>query len=169
MVDRGTLEDIIGSLKSAPWDGRVFRVMLGEYPPDRENNQGARWNPPDVAAIYTSRKCHTCIAEVEYHLARQSRPVRADLKKTLYEINVSLGAVVTLDDAIERLEAIGIDRPRLFSDDMKLSQEVGRLITWLGHDGLLVPSARADGENLVIYPGRTTDSYRFDVLGQTPL
>jgi hypothetical protein len=22
----------------------VFRVMLNDYPPDRENTQGARWN-----------------------------------------------------------------------------------------------------------------------------
>jgi RES domain-containing protein len=53
--------------------------MLNDYPPDRENIQGARWNPPDVAAIYACFEPAVCIAEVEYNLARQPRPVKRDL------------------------------------------------------------------------------------------
>jgi hypothetical protein len=53
MVDGSSLENILASLQSSPWSGKVYRVMLNDYPPDRENTQGARWNPPDVAAIYT--------------------------------------------------------------------------------------------------------------------
>ena len=70
MVDRSSLDSILSTLKSTPWTGRVFRVMLGDYAPDRENTLGARWNPPDVAAIYTCLAEETCIAEVEYTLAR---------------------------------------------------------------------------------------------------
>jgi hypothetical protein len=51
MADRSSLDSILASLKSSTWSGWVFRVMLNDYPPDRENTQGARWNPPDIAAI----------------------------------------------------------------------------------------------------------------------
>lgn len=68
-----------------------------------------------------------------------------------------------------KLEAIGIGASELFADDMKVSQEIGRLATWLGCDGLIVPSARKTGHNMVVYPGRTGDSYRFDVIDQTLL
>jgi hypothetical protein len=110
-----------------------------------------------------------CIAEVEYGLARQSRPVRPDLRKTLYQIDVKLSTAVDLVPILPDLEAIGIGIPQLFADDMKISQEIGRLTTWLGFDGLFVPSARSQGRNIVIYPGPAGDSYAFTVTDQKAL
>ena len=143
--------------------------MLNDYPPDRENTQGARWNPPDTAAIYTCLQPEVCIAEVEYGLARQSRPVKSDLRKTLYQIEVELSLVLDLGPALSQLASIGIGLEQLFADDMKMSQEVARLVTWFGSDGLLVPSARRQGNNLVIYPGRAGESYRFEVIDHNVL
>jgi RES domain-containing protein len=169
MVDGSTLENILTSLQSSPWNGKVYRVMLNDYPPDRENTQGARWNPPDVAAIYTCLEPAVCVAEVEYGLARQSRPVRADLRKTLYQIDVTLSSTVDIVSILPDLESIGIGPAQLFADDMKMSQEIGRLATWFGFDGIFVPSARSQGQNLVIYPGRANESFAFTVTDQKVL
>lgn len=164
-----SLEGILSSLQGATWSGRVFRVMLNEYPPERENKQGARWNPPGIAAIYTCLEPSVCIAEVEYGLSRQPRPTKVGLRKTLYEINVALSGTVDLATVLPELERIGIGTPQLFADDMKVSQEIGRLVTWLGFDGLFVPSARKSGTNLVIFPDWTDESHRFDVIAQQVL
>jgi RES domain-containing protein len=169
VVDQRSLESILVSLKGSPWTGHAFRVMLNEYPPDRENTQGARWNPPDIAAIYTCLDSEVCIAEVEYGLGRQSRPVKPGLRKTLYRLAISLSSVVDLESILPELESIGIGSGQLFADDMKVSQEIGRLVTWFGFDGLVVPSARSNGNNLVIYPGRANESYKFEVLDQKQL
>lgn len=169
MVEGVSLESILASLQATPWQGRVFRVTLNEYPPDRENTRGARWNPPDTAAIYTCLDPDICIAEVEYGLARQSRPVRRGLRKTLYEIDVSLSAAADLTGVLLALEQIRIAHEQLFADDMKVSQEIGRLATWFGFDGLFVPSARGAGNNLVIYPGRAAESYAFEICGSRAL
>jgi|SRR6185437_3595720 len=168
-LDRNSLEEILASQKSFAWEGKAFRVMLNDYPPDRENTFGARWNPPDLAAIYCCLDPAVCMAEVEYGLARQPRPVKADLRRTIYRIDLAVGAVMDLSAIRPKLEAIGIGASELFADDMKVSQEIGRLATWLGCDGLIVPSARKTGHNMVVYPGRTGDSYRFDVIDQTLL
>lgn len=165
MIENVTLEGILASLRSVPWRGRVFRVMLNDNPPERENIRGARWNPPDTAAIYTCLDQRICIAEVEYGLARQPRPAKSGLRKTLYEVEVALSTTVNLTDVLPALERIHIKHEQLFADDMKVSQEIGRLSTWFGFDGLFVPSARGPGNNLVIYPGRVTESYRFEVQG----
>jgi RES domain-containing protein len=169
MAGATSLENALASLQSIAWSGRVFRVMLNDYPPDRENTQGARWNPPDVAAIYACFEPAVCIAEIEYSLARQPRPVKRDLRKTLYEIEVTLAAVVDLAPLLPQLDKIGIGTAHLFADDMKTSQEVGRLVTWFGFDGLIVPSARHGGKNLVIYPGRTNETYSFTTINYKPL
>jgi hypothetical protein len=64
MAEGSSLENILASLQCSMWGGQVFRVMLNDYPPDRENTHGARWNPPDVAAIYTCLEPAVWIAEV---------------------------------------------------------------------------------------------------------
>jgi hypothetical protein len=104
---------------------------------------------------------------VEYGLSRQSRPIKAGLRKTLYEIDVRLAATVDLAPILPELERIGTSQ--LFADDMKFSQEIGRLVTWFGFDGMLVPSARKTGTNLVIFPDWSNESYRFDVVDQRVL
>jgi RES domain-containing protein len=169
MADPVTFESILASGTATPWRGNVFRVMLNDFPPDRENTRGARWNPPETPAIYTCLEPSVCIAEVEYGLSRQPTPVKPDLRKTLYEISVSLSAVLDITEVLFSLGGIGIDLSHLHADDMKISQEIGRLVTWFGYDGLLVPSARGIGNNLVIYPGRAREGYRFEVIGHSAL
>jgi RES domain-containing protein len=54
--------------------------MFGDYPPDAENTRGARWNPPGVAAIYTSLARDGALAEAEYQIAVQ--PIRPRARRT---------------------------------------------------------------------------------------
>jgi RES domain-containing protein len=170
VADTDELSSILAGLKGAPWKGTAFRVMLGEYPPDRENTQGARWNPPELAAIYTSLEAATAIAEVNYHLANQPRPIRRDVRKTLYELRIHLSAVLDITPALQKLEKLGLGRAQIFAADMRISQEIGRLVAWLGFDGLIAPSGRADGTNLVIYPSRASiELYSFEEVEQKML
>jgi RES domain-containing protein len=162
--------DILAGLPARPWEGVVYRLMLADYPPERENIVGARWNPAGIGAIYTSESAEIAIAEVTHHLLQQPRPVRRDLKKTLYEIKVALAAVVHLEEVIPHLERAGIPQHLLVGSDLNTSQAIGKTVTWLDRDGLMVPSARARGKNLVIYPTYTKDgSYRFEVLSQVQI
>ena len=120
--------------------------MLAGYPPERENTVGTRWNPPEVGAIYTSLSAEIAIAEVTHHLSLQPRPVRPDLKKTIYEIKVELAAVVDLEDVIPHLERAGIPHHLLVGNDFNTSQAIGKTVTWLDRDGLMV-RARARQES----------------------
>ena len=45
--------DILEQVSPERFAGVVYRVMINDYPPDKENTVGARWNPKDTAAIYT--------------------------------------------------------------------------------------------------------------------
>src|ERR1700676_3024085 len=108
MTDGLIAADILAGLPARPWEGVVYRLMLADYPPEKENIVGARWNPPGIGAIYTSESAEIAIAEVTHHLEQQPRPVRRDLKKKIYEIKVALAAVVDLEDVIPHLERAGI-------------------------------------------------------------
>ena len=135
-------------LGSSPFEGTVYRHMFFSYPPERANIRGARWNPPDVSAIYTAVERSTALTEAEHQMSIQ--PVRPSVSRDLYNLSVVLTSVLDLRDPGPRA---GITPEMLESDDLKGCQGVGGAVEWLGHDGLLVPSVRAEnGSNLVIFP-----------------
>lgn len=145
------LLDAIAALRPITFEGTVWRHMFGDNPPELANTGGARWNPPGVDAIYTSLERGTAIAEGDYRLGIES--IRPRVKRTVYQMNVSLASVVDLADAIAR-RRVGLAEADLSAPGMAKTSIVGGAVDWLGHDGLLVRSVRADGVNLVVFPNR---------------
>jgi RES domain-containing protein len=155
--------DFLDELQDAPsseWTGIVYRHMFALYPPDRENNTGARWNPRGIAAIYTSLEKATVLAEAEYQLSLQ--PLRPRARRTIYRISVHLSKTLNLSK--NRLDSLGISEDVLREIDMEPCQRLGYAVEWLEYDGLFVPSVRHGGANLVIYPANQDHRYRFDIL-----
>src|SRR5437016_13018236 len=113
--------------------------MFGELPPDRENHRGARWNPPETPAIYTSLNRETALAEADYYINLQ--PLRPQAPRRMYRIGIALNSVLDLSDW-EALATFGLQRNAFGSTNLGQSQLLGGAVEWLGHDGLLVPSAR---------------------------
>jgi RES domain-containing protein len=149
MIYPPALLDILQTAAVSTWEGTVYRHMFGAHGPARGNTTGARWNEPPLEAIYTSCERDTALAEAEYYLAAQ--PLRPKAKRVLYTIRVSVKTVLDLT-APDILDRLGITPAILQGDDHSPCRLIGNAANWLGHDGLLVPSARrAGGTNLVIY------------------
>lgn len=141
--------DLLQSAAESDWEGTVYRHMFGSQPPARANTAGARWNEPNLAAIYTSCERETALAEAEYYISLQ--PLRPRAKRTLFTIHVSLKKVIDLT-AADLLAQLGISDDVLAAFDHTPCRKVGAAVDWLGYKGLLVPSARRrGGTNLVIY------------------
>ncbi len=164
MVDSPALLDRGLAVEPRPWEGTVFRHMFGDYPPDRENTRGARWNPPDTPAIYTSLSRAGALAEAEHQLAVQPMRPRVS-RRTVYELAVRLRGLLDLTNP-ELLASVGITAAELGADDMTVCQRVGGAVAWLDADGLLVPSARSEAINLVIFPSNLPPDSTLDVLGE---
>jgi RES domain-containing protein len=143
------LLDALEQFEAKAWEGSVFRHVLGPYAPNLANVRGARWNPPEVSALYVSLEEETARAEGDRVLAIQSVPPR--VTRSIYELAISLESVLDLTGS-GQLEAVGLTAEDLQGDSFEPCQRVGAAVSWVGHDGLLVPSARRDqGKNLVIY------------------
>jgi hypothetical protein len=66
---------------------------------------------------------------------------------------------------VPEVRSLSLTADALADEDLQHCQKVGSSVERLGHDGLLVPSARAKGTNLVIFPNRTVEGvYRFEVI-----
>ena len=138
--------------------------MFGDYPPDRENTRGARWNPPDTPAIYTSLSRAGALAEAEHQLAVQ--PVRPRVsRRNIYTLAISLHGLLELTSP-ELLASVGVTAVELGADDMTVCQSVGGAAAWLNADGLLVLSARSEAINLVIFPSNLPLDSALEVVSQ---
>jgi RES domain-containing protein len=140
-IDREPLLERLERLRAREWRGLVYRHVLGRQPPASRNHCGARWNPRGLSALYASLERDTALAEAE--------PTRSRSKRTIYGLLVDLGQVVDLRDR-GLLAELGVAD----AADRSASQRLGAAVARLGHDGLLVPSARAAGTNLVMFPHR---------------
>jgi RES domain-containing protein len=137
----------LAKLEQHAWSGTVWRHTLADYPADAPNTRGARWNPKGVEALYTSLDRPTAIAEGDYLI--ESQPVLLHAKRTIHRLQVELKSVLDLTDR-ELLASLGIDDEALRGDDQSRCQAVGGAAAFLKSDGIIVPSARSPGHNLVI-------------------
>jgi RES domain-containing protein len=162
MIYQPNVLDILQSAAVSAWSDTVYRHMFGLNNPAHANTHGARWNDTGLAAIYASCERETALAEAEYYISLQ--PLRPRAKRTLYTIRVSLKSVIDLT-APDVLSQLGVTDAVLSSPDHTPCRTIGGAVNWLGHDGLLVPSARRrGGANLVIYQQDPSTS-DFDVIG----
>jgi RES domain-containing protein len=137
----------LADLKPHAWSGEVWRHTFAASPPERRNVRGARWNPPNVEALYVSLAAETALAEAEYLI--ESQPLRPTAKRTLHRLRISLTAVVDLTDR-DVLLSLGVGEKELESEDLSACQAVGAAAVFLRLDGIIVPSARNPGDNIVI-------------------
>lgn len=163
MIYAPEMLDILQDAVVSAWEGTVYRHMFGAHKPVRTNTTGARWNGPDIEAIYTSCERETALAEAEYYISLQ--PLQPKAKRTLYTLRVSLTSVVDLTRP-GVLDDLGITRTVLCADDHGPCRMIGYAVNWLGHDGVLVPSARSPlGTNLVIYQQDLATTH-FDIVAE---
>ena len=150
MAHDPNLLDAIEDLGAVDWRGRVWRHMFNDYSPERVNTGGARWNPPGVGAIYTSLERDTALAEGQRAIDIQPR--RIFRRRVLYELELDVQDVVDLSSPTA-LNAVGLTLADLEGDDFSACQSVGGAAAWLGRGGLIVPSVRHEGDNIVIMIG----------------
>ena len=142
------LLDAIESLGAETLDDVVvWRHMFNDNPPELSNTRGARWNPPGLAAIYTSADRDTAIAEGQH--AIDSQPLRPKARRYVYELRVSASNALRITEA--EFPALGLDPDDLESADFTSCQRIAAHAAFLDYDALIVPSARANGSNIVIF------------------
>src|SRR5579859_5241837 len=126
--------------------------------PELANTRGARWNPPGLAAIYTSEDRDTAIAEGQHAIDMQ--PLRPTARRYIYELRIS--ARKTLRITPSDLPHLGLSTDDLVASDFTACQRVAAHAAFLDFDALIVPSARADGANVVIFVNELASDATFE-------
>lgn len=151
------LEELVGK-----WSGTVWRVVVEGTGLLRPNQRGARWNPPLVEALYCSLTPETARKELEHVLA--SQPMEVTRKRVLHKLSVQLERVLYLRDP-DVLSEFGFGKDVILGDEHSMTQYLGAAIHWLGCAAVIVPSARHEGHNMVVFPENIGEGDEFEPAG----
>ena len=145
------LLDALDNSESIAFCGDVWRVTWAKRDPLIGSSGGGRWSPDGgFEAVYTSFESDGACAEAHYHLSRA--PVLPSSKMALNKIHADLKNVLKLD--FGQLRLAGIVDPLASRIDYGISQQVGAAAHLLDFEALIVPSARWDCLNLVLFLDR---------------
>jgi hypothetical protein len=90
------------------------------------------------------------------------------LRHDLHELTVQTSKTLNLTD-LTRLEVFGVDVRTYRGVNYETIQAIAAAAHFLEYDGLLVPSARYDGTNLVIFPDRLPPNGTVVSVGSEPV
>ncbi len=160
------LLDKLDSFESTHFSGEVWRVTWATRDALTGSSGGGRWSPDGgFEAVYASLEADGACAEAHYHLSRA--PVFSSLKVVLNKIRVGLDSVLKLD--IEQLQQLGILEPLANRVNYEISQQVGAAAHLLDYEGLIVPNARWDCLNLVLFLDRLDINKKLEYLEDNPI
>lgn len=153
------LVDQLADLTPQPFDGTVWRATRLNQDPIAFSYNGGRWAPPSsyqsVPVLYTSFERSGAVAEIASWLAMlQPRPSK---RIVVHRLVIRASDVVSLDAGA--LSALGIDLERygdrsyapMGEAPPSRTQEIGAALSFLGVDGLVVPSARWPCSNMILF------------------
>ncbi len=162
MTDHGSVRDsaLIDALEARPpipFHGTLWRVVREGRDPCECAATGGRWDDRTFDLLYTSKSADGAVAEMFFHVHRGQPVVPSKVIYHLHELEASIDRALELED-ISALMAIGMDTSRygqLSHAERPLeyprSQEIAEVAHFLGFQGLLVPSARWDCLNVVLF------------------
>ena len=136
---------------------QVWRVVRDGRDPLQCSAVGGRWDDRTFDVLYTSTMADGAIAEMYFHLARGLPVFPSQVRYRLFELHVTLGACLRLD-SLDVLSSLGLEVSAF--DQMSYAereheyprtQEIAEAAYFLGCDSLIVPSARSQCTNRIVF------------------
>lgn len=151
------LLDAIEAIEPTRYDGTVWRVVRESRDPLLASQSGGRWDDGTFDVLYTSLEKEGAIAETRFHLKRGQPVIPSKPRYELYELTLRLAKALQLLD-LASLRYLGVNTEHYGAasyeerrNEYPRTQEIGEAAHFLGFDGLLVPNARYDCQNAVLF------------------
>jgi RES domain len=151
------LMDALEAIETQGFSGNVWRVVREGRDPCLCNASGGRWDDGTFDVLYTSMERNGALAEMYFHLMRGQPVFPSKLRFNLFELKLDLKAVLPFP-ALDDLKALGLDTRRYGQldyanrhEEYPTTQQIGEIASFLGCDGMIVPSARYACANMVVF------------------
>jgi RES domain-containing protein len=144
------LLDIVGGIEGQPFEGSMWRVVRkGRDVLDGSRGSG-RWNTSEMSVLYGAAISDGAIAEIHFHLSLGESVFPSRIRHDLFELTVRARQTLILAD-MDQLRRLGVEDSRYRELLYTRTQEIAAAAAFLGFDGLVVPSARWDCQNIILF------------------
>lgn len=160
--DRAVL-DALEAIDPISFDAEVWRIVRKGREPLRGSSAHGRWSAPgEFEVLYTSTARDGALAEVGYRLSLE--PIwPSQLQHEVHKIRVKASRVLKLL-RMEDLAVLGIDAARFNTFDYSSTQAIAAAAHFLQFEGILVPSARCQHPNLILFVDRVVRDGDMELL-----
>jgi RES domain-containing protein len=160
--------DALDAIEPKPFEGEVWRIARKDREPLRGSSTHGRWSPNgEFEVLYTSLQRDGALAEIGHRLSLE--PVwPSRIQHQVHRIKVRTEKTLHLTD-LAALQSLGVEIAKYQNFDYEVTQAITAAAYFLTFDGLLVPSARAPCNNLVIFLDRVTEFGQLEVLESKPI
>jgi RES domain-containing protein len=150
--DRAVL-DALDAMDPVRFSSDVWRITGAGRDATRGSAASGRWSPGGtVEVLYTSLEREGALAEIGYRLSLE--PVwPGRLQHEIHKLAARSERSLRFAD-IASLAPLGVDVSRYESFDYSATQALAAAAHFLEFDGLLVPSARHNSTNFVLFTDR---------------
>ena len=140
----------------------LWRAVHENRDPCQCSKPGGRWDDECVEVLYTSAERDGALAEMYFHLRKGQPVIPSKVAYRLYELQLNLDGLVDLTDK-NSLSELGVDIARYGkltyankNMEYQPTQQIGEAAHFLGFNGILVPNARWNCNNVVLFCDRIT-------------
>lgn len=166
--------DAVAALASCPivsWRGPAWRIHRQRYAATdpggslkvsgRYHRGADRFAPEQTwPALYLALSPEAALGELVRHITPELLPHLNGFR--ISEIAVTLSHIADCRDAIR----LGVPPATMVDDfDYSVTQDLGAAAYAAGLEGLLVPSATALGDNLVVFTSQLRDDAKLEIVG----
>lgn len=151
------LIDALEAIEPVQFEGNVWRLVRDGRDPLQCSASGGRWDDGSFDVLYTSMTEVGALEEMRFHLMRGQPVMPSKVKYRMFELGLTLERALRFLD-LEALGSVGLKTEtfgRLSyeqkNDEYPRTQEIGEVAHFLDFDGLIVPSARSDAKNVVVF------------------
>lgn len=144
------LLDRLEALEGIAVDSSYFRVGRTGRDPTRGYAANGRWSKAnELEVLYTAEMADGALAEIGYRMALE--PIwPSKIFHEIAELRITLDNVCDLSNFSD-LRALGVDVDRYEGHDYHVTQAVSAAARFLEFDAIIVPNARHNSNNLVVY------------------
>lgn len=155
------LLDSLEAVPPEPFSDTAWRVVRDGRNPRQCSAVGGRWDnrwdDRTFDVLYTSSNADGAIAEMYFHLRRGQPVFPSQVHYRLFELSITLWCCLHFASLAD-IAALGL-RSETFGQmsyaerkqEYPRTQEIAEAAHFIGRDGLIVPSARSEWPNIVVF------------------
>ena len=152
-----SLLDHLGDVPQIQIEIELWRVTREGRDPLQSSSPKGRWDDGTFEVLYTAREANGAMAEIYFHYSKGQPIFPTQMRFKLYRIRVRLGALIDLSNS-QLLGQLGVDLEKYGAlafnrknDEYRRSQSIGEAAHFLAADGIIVPNARWDCNNAILF------------------